>query len=78
MATESGTSFSSPEDMLEAYNQMWQDIADGFTDIPDYFKQALDFASINPVAIIVVSLFLTMFAFFLIRIFISDFGGRSR
>lgn len=78
MSAGSGTTFNSPEEMQQAYNQMWEDIASGFNMIPDYIKEAFDFASKNPVALIVVSLFLTTLAFLFVRMIISDFSGRSR
>lgn len=73
-----GTEFSSPEEMMEAFNQLWEDLASFFTDIPSYFSQALEFAGENPLALIVVSLFLTLLAFYFIRCIISSFSGSRR
>ncbi len=70
--------FSSPEEMQQAYDQLWEDLASFFTDIPAYFSEAADFASENPVGIIIVSMFLVLISFFFIRIIISDIGGGSR
>lgn len=78
MSAGTGTSFSSPEEMQAAYNQMWEDIASGFSSIPDYIDEVFDFAAENPVAIIVVSVFFTMLAFLFLRLIISGFSGRSR
>lgn len=73
-----GTSFTSAEEMQQAYNQLWEDISSFFSQVPSYFSEVLDFASENPVAIIVVSVFITMLAFYFLRLIISNFTGSSR
>lgn len=75
MDFDPGTQFDTPEEMQSAYNQFWCDIASLFDDIPSCFEEALNFAAENPVAIIVISLFLVLIAFYFVRSIIS---GLSR
>lgn len=76
MTAEAG--FSSPEEMQQAYDQMWQDIADGISYVPSYFEEAVKFASENPVAVLVVTLFLILISCFFLRLIINAFSGRNR
>ena len=76
MTAEAG--FNSPEEMQQAYNQMWEDIASGIGYVPQYFEDSMQFASENPVALLVEGLFLFRVAsFFLLKI-IKFFSGRNR
>lgn len=76
MTTEAG--FSSPEEMQQAYDQMWEDIAEGITDIPSYFQESMNFAVDNPAAFLVVVLFLVLVSSFFLRKIISAFSGHIR
>lgn len=76
MTTESG--FNSPEEMQQAYDQMWEDIAGFLVDVPDYISEAVNFAINNPAALMLVSLVIAFLAFILIRSLISVFSGKNR
>lgn len=73
-----GTTFTSAEEMQAAYNQLWSDMASFFSDIPSYFSEVLDFAGQNPLAVIVIGLFIAFLAFHLLRCVISSFSGSRR
>ena len=76
MTAEAG--FNSPEEMQQAYNQMWEDIASGIGYVPQYFEDSIQFASENPVALLVEGLFLVLVASFFLRKIIKVFSGRNR
>lgn len=76
MTTEAG--FNDPEEMQQAYDQMWEDIASGIGYVPQYFEDSVTFASENPVALLVEVLFLILVAFFFLRKIITAFSGRNR
>lgn len=76
MTAEAG--FNSPEEMQQAYNQMWEDIASGIGYVPQYFEDSMQFASENPVALLVEGLFLVLVASFFLRKIIKVFSGRNR
>lgn len=76
MTTEAG--FNSPEEMQQAYDQMWEDIAGFLGDVPGYISEAADFTVTNPAALMIVSLVIVFIAFLLIRSLISVFSGRNR
>lgn len=68
--------FSSPEEMQQAYDQMWEDIADSVGYVPYYFESAVSYACTNPVGILVTSFFLVLIAFTFIRWACCGFGRR--
>lgn len=70
--------FTSPEGMQQGYSQMWEDIASGIGYVPQYFEDSIQFASDNPVALLVEGLFLVLVASFFIRKLITVFSGRNR
>lgn len=74
MTVEAG--FNSPEDMQRAYSQMWDDIAGGIGDVPQMFKQVLDFAANNSLAMIVVGLVVALLAFMILRRILSGLERR--
>lgn len=76
MTAEAG--FNSPEEMQQAYNQMWEDIASGIGYVPQYFEDSMQFASENSVALLVEGLFLVLVASFFLRKIITVFSGRNR
>ncbi len=76
MTTETG--FNSPEEMQQAYDSMWEDIAGFLDDVPDYISEAVNFAMTNPAALMIVSLVIAFLAFILVRQIISVFSGRNR
>ena len=76
MTAEAG--FNSPEEMQQAYNQMWEDIASGIGYVPQYFEDSIQLASENPVALLVEGLFLVLVASFFLRKIITVFSGRNR
>lgn len=76
MTTEAG--FNSPEELQQAYDQMWEDISGFLYDVPDYITEAVNFAMNNPAALMLVSLVIAFLAFLLVRSLISVFSGKSR
>lgn len=76
MTAEAG--FNSPEEMQQAYDQMWEDIASGIGYVPQYFGDSMQFASENPVALLVESLFLVVIASYFLRKIISAISGLNR
>ena len=57
---------------------MWEDIASGIGYVPQYFEDSMQFASENPVALLVEGLFLVLVASFFLRKIITVFSGRNR
>lgn len=76
MTTEAG--FNSPEEMQQAYDQMWEDIAGFLGDVPGYISEAADFAVSNPAALMIVSLVIVFIAFILVRQIISAINAHNR
>ncbi len=76
MTTETG--FNSPEEMQQAYDSMWEDIAGFLDDVPDYISEAVNFAMTNPAALMIVSLVISFIAFILVRQIISAINAHNR
>ena len=76
MTTETG--FNDPEEMQQAYDQMWEDISSGIGYVPQYFEDSVEFASENSVALLVEVLFLILVSSFFLRKIITAFSGRFR